>query len=242
MFFLLPRRLNKKFIFAHFSQEFHDRMMHLINQLINFILHIDTFMEGWINVYQNWTYLILFVIIFCETGLVVTPFLPGDSLLFAAGAFAAKESHPLNIAIIVFLLIAAAFSGDNTNYFIGRFIGLKVYEKDYKLIKKEYLNKTHDFYEKHGGKALIIARFMPIIRTFAPFVAGVGTMKYLRFFSFSIIGNISWVNLFAFGGFYFGNITYVKSHFSLVILGIIFISLLPVISAVIKNFVERRKT
>jgi len=217
-------------------------MLHLIHELINFVLHIDTYLEGWICDYQNWTYLILFVIIFCETGLVVTPFLPGDSLLFAAGAFAGKESHPLNIAIIVFLLILAAFSGDNSNYFIGRFLGLTVYEKDYRLIKKEYLNKTHAFYEKHGGMALIIARFMPIIRTFAPFVAGVGTMKYLRFVSFSIIGNILWVNLFAFGGFFFGNITYVRTHFTLVILGIITISLLPVITAVIKNLAERKKT
>jgi len=216
-------------------------MMHLINELLYFILHIDIIMEGWIHDYQNWTYLILFLIIFCETGLVVTPFLPGDSLLFAAGAFAAKESHPLNIAIIVFLLFVAAFSGDNTNYFIGRFLGLKVYDKDYKLIKKEYLIKTHKFYEKHGGKALIIARFMPIIRTFAPFVAGVGTMKYMRFFSFSIVGNILWVNLFAFGGFFFGNITYVRNHFTLVILGIIIISLLPVMFAMIKNLVVRPK-
>src|ERR1035437_7269461 len=136
-------------------------MMHLINELIYFILHIDSFMEGWIHDYQNWTYLILFLIIFCETGLVVTPFLPGDSLLFAAGAFAAKESHPLNIVIIVFLLMAAAFSGDNTNYFIGRFLGMTVYDKNYRLIKKEYLTNTHAFYERHGGKALIIARFMP---------------------------------------------------------------------------------
>jgi len=215
-------------------------MMHLINELFYFVLHIDIIMEGWIHDYQNWTYLILFLIIFCETGLVVTPFLPGDSLLFAAGAFAAKESHPLNIVIIVFLLMAAAFSGDNTNYFIGRLLGLKVYEKNYRLIKKEYLNKTHAFYERHGGKALIIARFMPFIRTFAPFVAGVGTMKYMRFFSFSIIGNILWVNLFAFGGFFFGNIDYVKNHFTLVILGIIFISILPVIITLIKNFTSRK--
>jgi membrane-associated protein len=215
-------------------------MMQIIHELIYFILHIDIMMEGWIHDYQNWTYLILFLIIFCETGLVVTPFLPGDSLLFAAGAFAAKESHPLNIVIIVILLFIAAFSGDNTNYFIGRFLGLTVYDKNYRLIKKEYLHKTHAFYEKHGGKALIIARFMPIIRTFAPFVAGVGTMKYMRFFSFSIIGNILWVNLFAFGGFFFGNISYVKNHFTLVILGIIIISLLPVIFAVIKNLFEHK--
>jgi len=215
-------------------------MMNLINELFYFVLHIDIIMEGWIHDYQNWTYLILFLIIFCETGLVVTPFLPGDSLLFAAGAFAAKESHPLNIVIIVFLLMAAAFSGDNTNYFIGRFLGLKVYEKNYRLIKKEYLNKTHAFYERHGGKALIIARFMPFIRTFAPFVAGVGTMKYMRFFSFSIVGNILWVNLFAFGGYFFGNIAYVRNHFTLVILGIIFISVLPVIITLIKNFASRK--
>lgn len=215
--------------------------MHLINELIYFILHIDSFMEGWIHDYQNWTYLILFLIIFCETGLVVTPFLPGDSLLFAAGAFAAKESHPLNIVIIVFLLMAAAFSGDNTNYFIGRFLGMTVYDKNYRLIKKEYLTKTHAFYEKHGGKTLIIARFMPIIRTFAPFVAGVGTMKYMRFFSFSIIGNILWVNLFAFGGYFFGNLPYVKNNFTLVILGIIIISFLPVVITVIKNIAERKK-
>ena len=216
-------------------------MLHLLHELIYFVLHIDTFLEGWIRDYQNWTYLILFLIIFCETGLVVTPFLPGDSLLFAAGAFDAKESHPLNIAIIVLLLITAAFSGDNTNYFIGRFLGSKVYEKEYKLIKKEYLNKTHAFYEKHGGKALIIARFMPIIRTFAPFVAGVGTMKYMRFFSFSIAGNILWVNLFAFGGYFFGNISYVMNNFTLVILGIIIISLLPVIYTIVRNISERKK-
>jgi len=168
-------------------------MIHLINELIYFVLHIDIIMEGWIHDYQNWTYLILFAIIFCETGLVVTPFLPGDSLLFAAGAFAAKESHPLNIAIIVFLLITAAFAGDNTNYFIGRFLGMKVYEKDYRLIKKEYLTKTHAFYEKHGGKTIILARFLPIIRTFAPFVAGIGEMAYRRFIAFNVIGGVAWI-------------------------------------------------
>ncbi|MCX6246928.1 MAG: DedA family protein [Bacteroidetes bacterium] len=216
--------------------------MQMINELIYFVLHIDIIMEGWILKYENWTYLLLFVIVFCETGLVVTPFLPGDSLLFAAGTIAARDTHPLNIFIVVCLLMTAAFSGDNVNYFVGRFLGMQVYEKNYRLIKKEYLHKTHAFYEKHGGKALIIARFMPIIRTFAPFVAGVGTMTYMRFFSFSIVGNILWVNLFAFGGFFFGNITFVKNNFPIVILGIIVISLLPVIFTVIKNFAERRKT
>jgi len=185
--------------------------------------------------YHQWIYGILFAVIFCETGLVVTPFLPGDSLLFAAGAVAANDCHPLSISLLLILLIVAAFAGDNTNYFIGRFIGHIVYEKDYKLIKKEYLMKTHIFYEKYGRIAIILARFMPIIRTFAPFVAGVGTMKYVRFYSFSIIGNILWVSIFAFGGYFFGNIPFVRKNFTVVILAIIFISLLPPIIAFLKE-------
>jgi membrane-associated protein len=166
---------------------------------------------------------------------VITPFLPGDSLLFAAGTVAAMPNQPLNVVYIIVLLICAAFIGDNTNYFIGRFLGLKVYEQDYRLIKKKYLIKTHNFYEKHGGKTLIIARFMPIIRTFAPFVAGVGTMKYLRFFTFSILGNILWVTLFSLAGYFFGNIPLIKNNFTLAILAIIFVSLLPMIIAIGKN-------
>jgi membrane-associated protein len=217
-------------------------MMDFLKQFIDFLLHIDVYLQHWITDYQSWTYLLLFLIIFCETGLVVTPFLPGDSLLFAAGTIAAMPTQPLNILVVIFLLIAAAFGGDNTNYFIGRSLGSVVYEKDYKLIKKKYLHKTHDFYEKHGGKALVIARFMPIIRTFAPFVAGVGTMKYLRFVSFSIAGNILWVVTFSLGGYFFGNIQFIRNHFSLVILGIIIISLIPVIVAAIKTFAARKKT
>ena len=186
-------------------------------------------------------YIVLFVVIFCETGLVVTPFLPGDSLLFAAGAVAAMPNQPLNIVFIIVLLIIAAFSGDNTNYFVGRFLGLKVYEKDYRLIKKKYLIKTHNFYEKHGGKTLIIARFMPIIRTFAPFIAGVGTMKYLRFFSFSIIGNVLWVTLFSLAGYFFGNIPVIRRNFTLAIFGIIFVSLLPMIIAMIRKLRDQYK-
>ena len=155
--------------------------MELIKQLFDLILHVDIYVDNWVHTYDTLTYLILFAIIFCETGLVVTPFLPGDSLLFAAGAIAAKTDSPISIFALIIILLIAAFFGDNTNFFIGRLIGKKVYEKDYKLIKKEYLNKTHAFYERHGGKTLVIARFMPIIRTFAPFVAGVGTMKYLLF-------------------------------------------------------------
>ena len=216
-------------------------MIDLIKTFIDFLLHIDIYLQHWVTDYRTWTYFILFTIIFCETGLVVTPFLPGDSLLFAAGTVAAMPSHPLNIIVIILLLICAAFIGDNTNYFIGRFLGLKVYEKDYKLIKKKYLIRTHEFYEKHGGKTLIIARFMPIIRTFAPFVAGVGTMRYMRFFSFSIMGNILWVTLFSLAGYFFGNIPIVRKNFTLAIMAIVFLSILPMLIAIIRKFRDQYK-
>ena len=203
--------------------------------LIDFVLHIDRHLFEIVNNYQTWTYLILFAIVFCETGLVVTPFLPGDSLLFAAGAIAAMPSHSLSLPLLILIFFAAAFSGDNTNYFVGRFLGHKVYEKDYRLIRRKSLDKTHSFYEKHGGKTLIIARFMPIIRTFAPFVAGVGSMRYLRFITFSIAGNLIWVNLFCIAGYLFANNTFVKKNFSLVIIGIIMVSLLPPVFAFLKH-------
>jgi membrane-associated protein len=215
--------------------------MDIINFLIDFILHIDKHLQEIVTNYQTWTYLILFLIIFCETGLVITPFLPGDSLLFAAGTIAAMPGEPLSILVIIVILIIAAFLGDNTNYFIGKFLGHKVYEKNYRLIKREYLDKTHLFYEKHGRITIIIARFMPIIRTFAPFVAGVGTMQYIRFVSFSILGNILWVALFSLAGFFFGNIPFVRNNFTIAILTIIFISLLPMIFAIIKKFIADRK-
>ncbi len=153
-------------------------MSDLFHFFIDFVIHIDRHLLEIVTNYQSWTYAILFIIIFCETGLVVTPILPGDSLLFAAGAVAAMEGNPINIYVLVILMLMAAMIGDNTNYFIGKFLGKKVYEKNYRLIKRKYLDDTHAFYEKHGGKTLIIARFMPIIRTFAPFVAGVGKMTY----------------------------------------------------------------
>ncbi|MFZ4399947.1 MAG: DedA family protein [Bacteroidales bacterium] len=211
--------------------------MHL---LLDFILHIDKYLNEWVSTYQTWTYLILFIIIFCETGLVVTPFLPGDSLLFAAGTIAAMDGNPLNVGVLIIVVIIAAFSGDNTNFFIGHLIGKTVYEKNYKLIKREYLDKTHAFYEKHGGKTLVIARFMPIIRTFAPFVAGVGEMKYFRFISFSIIGNLLWVFSFILAGYFFGNIDFVKKNFTIVILSIIIISLLPPLIAIIKQKLHKK--
>ena len=216
-------------------------MIELLKNFLDIILHIDVHLQIWVTEYRTWTYLILFVIIFMETGLVVTPFLPGDSLLFAAGMVAALDGQPLSIIFLIPLLILAAFGGYNTNYTIGKLLGKTVYEKNYRLIKREYLDKTHAFYEKHGGKTLIIARFMPIIRTFAPFVAGVGTMSYLRFISFSIVGNILWVVSFSLAGFFFGNIPLVKNNFTMVILGIIFISLLPMIIAFIKKFISRKK-
>jgi membrane-associated protein len=175
-----------------------------------------------------------------ETGFVVTPFLPGDSLLFAAGTIAAMPGNPLNIVYIIPLLITAAFAGDNTNYFIGRFLGHKVYERNYRLIKREYLDKTHVFYEKHGRITIIIARFIPIIRTFAPFVAGVGTMHYIRFVSFSILGNIIWVGLFSLAGYFFGNIPVIKNNFTIAIFTIIFVSVLPIIITAVRKYLGRR--
>lgn len=214
-------------------------MIELFRFMIDFVLHIDKHLLEIVTNYQTWTYLILFVIVFCETGLVVMPFLPGDSLIFAAGAIAAMPSHPLSLPFLIFIFCVAAFLGDNTNYFIGRFLGHKVYEKDYKLISRKYLDKTQTFYEKHGGKTLIIARFMPIVRTFAPFVAGVGKMRYPRFLMFSIVGNLLWVNIFAIAGYIFANNSFVKNNFSVVIIAIIVLSMVPPIVTFIKHKFSR---
>jgi len=188
--------------------------------------------------YKTWTYLILFIIIFAETGFVVTPFLPGDSLLFAAGAIIAKPESNLNIVLTCLLLIAAAILGDLVNYHIGKFIGVKAFSGKYKLLKKEYLQKTQDFYNKHGGKTIIYARFIPIIRTFAPFVAGIGTMSYFRFATYNVVGGIAWVTSFLLLGYFFGGLPVIKDNFTYVILGIILVSILPPIIEVIR---ERRK-
>jgi membrane-associated protein len=210
-------------------------MIDFIKEFLDFVLHMNEKLPLWVAEYHTWTYLILFTIIFCETGLVVTPFLPGDSLLFATGAVAAMPGNPLNIGFIIILLFSAALIGDNTNYFIGKFLGEKVYQKNYRLIKREYLLKTHEFYEKHGGKTLIIARFMPIIRTFAPFVAGVGKMTYQRFILFCLLGNFLWVTSFSLAGFFFGNIPFIQKNFTMVIFAIIIISVLPSVYAVLKT-------
>lgn len=210
--------------------------MELITVFIDFVLHLDQHLTLIIQNYGAWVYLVLFLIIFCETGLVVTPFLPGDSLLFVAGTLAAAGG--MDIQILMALLIAASFLGDNTNYWIGRAVGPKVFSKQKsRLLNREYLNKAHAFYEKHGGKAIIFARFLPIIRTFAPFVAGIGRMAYQRFLAFSIVGSISWISFFVLGGYFFGNIPAVKQNLTLVMLGIIFISILP---GIIKFWQHRR--
>ncbi len=194
--------------------------------VIDFILHIDVHLSEIIQSYGVWTYLILFLIIFCETGLVVTPFLPGDSLLFAAGAFAARGD--LHVLWLFVLLSIAAILGDTANYWIGNLVGPKVFHQEHvRFLNKEYLNRTHQFFEKYGGKTIIIARFVPIIRTFAPFVAGIGSMTYMRFISYNIIGGIVWIASFAFAGYFFGNIPMVKKNFTLVIFAIIIISILP---------------
>jgi membrane-associated protein len=199
--------------------------MEFILQVVDFFIHLDKYLGEIIRNYGLWTYLILFGIIFMETGLVVTPFLPGDSLLFAAGAFAGLGD--LNVAVLFFLLGAAAILGDTANYWIGHYIGPRAFSGEIRFLKKEYLDRTHAFYEKHGGKTIVLARFIPIIRTFAPFVAGVGAMTYSHFIGYNIFGGLLWVALFTFGGYFFGNLPLVQENFTLVILAIIVISVLP---------------
>jgi membrane-associated protein len=215
-------------------------MVDFFKQFLDFILHLDVHLEHIMTEYKATTYIILCLIIFCETGLVATPFLPGDSLLFAAGAITAKTGI-LNVWVLIPLLFISAIMGDNTNYFIGKYIGNRLFEIRFlrKIIKKEYLEKTHAFYEKHGGKTIIYARFVPIIRTFAPFVAGVGTMKYSRYILFCIVGGVVWVTSLTLAGFYFGNLEFVKKNFEMVIFGIILISLLPVVIGLVRGRINK---
>ena len=200
--------------------------MDFITHFIEFIIHLDHHINSLINQYGAWSYLILFLIIFCETGLIVTPFLPGDSLLFVVGALAANG--PLNVLWCIILFSLAAILGNVCNYWIGHILAPKVFRNEnIPFIKKEYLERTQKFYEKYGGKTIIITRFMPILRTFAPFLAGVGNMKYARFFIYNVIGGTLWITSFVLGGYYFGNVSVVKKNFSLVIFAIIIISLIP---------------
>ena len=198
-----------------------------MTDLIHFFLNVDEYLKDIIANYGTWTYLILFFVIFMETGFVVTPFLPGDSLLFAAGAFAA--SGELHVTWLLALLTVAAILGDTVNYWIGHIIGPRAFSGNVRFLKKEYLDRTHAFYEKHGGKTIILARFIPIIRTFAPFVAGIGAMTYSHFIAYNVIGGIAWVCIFTLLGYWFGALRFVQENFELVVVAIIFISVLPMI-------------
>ncbi|MFA7209056.1 MAG: DedA family protein [Parcubacteria group bacterium] len=200
-------------------------------EIIDFILHVDVHLGNIIADYGGLTYAILFIIVFAETGFVFTPFLPGDSLLFAGGMFAALGS--LNVAALFFLLWAASFLGDNTNYWVGRFLGQKIVENRRIPINQNHIDKTQHFFEEHGKKTIILARFMPIVRTFAPFVAGIGKMEYREFVLFSFLGGLSWVSLFVLGGYFFGNIPLVRDNFSTVIMIIIAVSVLPALVRIV---------
>ncbi|HEY4652176.1 MAG TPA: DedA family protein [Pontibacter sp.] len=209
--------------------------MELIQHLISFILHIDQHLVELLNDYEKWIYLILFIIIFCETGLVVTPFLPGDSLLFALGALAALPASDLNVWYLMVLLIVAAILGDSFNYMTGHKFGRKIYDKNYWFLRQSHLQQAERFYVKYGGRTIIYARFVPIVRTFAPFVAGMGNMHYKRFLIFNVVGAVVWVVFFLMLGYVFGNLPGVRSNFSLLVLGIIGISLLPPIYTILKQ-------
>jgi membrane-associated protein len=213
--------------------------MQLLAQLFDFILHIDRHLSEIIADYGTWTYLILFTIVFVETGLVVFPFLPGDSLLFAAGALAATGS--LNVWVVFGLLAAAAILGDTVNYWIGNRVGPRVFKEDVRFLKREHLERTQKFYEKHGGKTIFLARFIPIIRTFAPFVAGVGTMRYAKFIAYNVVGGLVWTSGFTFAGYFFGNIPIVRDNFGLVVIAIIVISVLPVVYELLQHRLRPRQ-
>ncbi len=202
--------------------------MDIIKFIIDFILHIDVHLAELVAQYGMWVYAILFLILFCETGLVVTPFLPGDSLLFVAGALAALPTNDLNVHTMVALMVVAAILGDAVNYTIGRLFGEKLFSNpNSKIFRRSYLDKTHQFYEKHGGKTIILARFVPIVRTFAPFVAGMGHMSYRHFTAYNVIGALVWVLLFTYAGYLFGDLPVVQENLKLLIVGIIIVSILP---------------
>ena len=207
--------------------------MDLFRSFVDLFLHLDTHLSQVIAQYGAWTHLLLFGIVFAETGLVVTPFLPGDSLLFAAGTFAALGA--LDIRMIVLLLMVAAILGDTVNYWVGAWIGPRAFSGRIRWLRQDYLERTHAFYEKHGGKTIILARFVPIIRTFAPFVAGVGAMSYGKFVVYNVAGAVLWVGLFVLGGYFFGNIPVVRQNFTLVILAIIAVSVMPILVEAVRG-------
>ena len=213
--------------------------MEFLRQIIDIVLHLDTYLNEQVGALGLWSYALLFLVVFCETGLVVTPFLPGDSLLFAVGALAASEGSPLSLPVLLVGLAIAAIVGDAVNYFLGYRIGPKVFSSEQsRVLNKKHLLRTHEFYEKYGGKTIILARFIPIIRTFAPFVAGIGRMRYPRFALYNVVGGAAWVTIFLLAGFYLRNVSVVKDNFHIVIAAIIFISVLP---AVIEVLLARRR-
>lgn len=210
-------------------------------EFIQMLLHIDDVLKDIIQQYGTLTYLILFTIIFVETGVVIMPFLPGDSLLFAAGALAAGLNSPLNVVVLFVLLSIAAIAGDTVNYWIGDKLGDRAYKGEIKFIKKEYIEQTHAFFEKHGGKTIFLARFVPIVRTFAPFVAGASKMSYGYFFRYNVFGGIVWVGIFLAAGYFFGNIPFVQNNFELVIVAILVLSVVPMIYEWLKARMEAKK-
>lgn len=211
--------------------------MELLASFIDIVLHLDVHLLAIMQTYGMWIYAILFMIIFCETGLVVMPFLPGDSLLFVVGALCGVGA--LEIQLVLPLLIAASFSGDSTNYWIGRLVGMRLVKRaNSRFLKHEHLEKTHMFYKKHGGKAILFARFLPIVRTFAPFVAGIGLMRYRTFMLFSALGSIAWISFFTLGGYFLGNISVVKNNLTLMVVIVIVISFLPAL----REFIKHRRT
>jgi membrane-associated protein len=214
--------------------------MELIQSLFSLFLHLDEYLGQIIEQYDTWTYLFLFLVIFMETGLVVTPFLPGDSLLFAAGTFASPAlGSPLNIWVLLVTLTFAAILGDTVNYWIGHTIGPRAFSGNIHFLKKEHLDRTHQFFEKYGGKTIILARFVPIVRTFAPFVAGVGEMTYGRFLTYNVVGGVLWVFVFTLAGYFFGNLPFVKDNFSVIVIAIILISVTPAIYEFVKARLEK---
>ena len=218
-------------------------MIELVKKLIDFVLHVDRHLAEIIAQYGTWTYAVLFLIIFAETGIVIVPFLPGDSLLFAAGAFCAKPETGLNVHLMAALLFVAAFIGDTVNYWIGAKVGPVVFKRnDSIFLRKKHLEQAHAFFEKYGGRAIILARFVPIVRTFVPFVAGIGGMRYSQFIAYNAIGAFVWIYFFAYAGFWFGNQPFVQKNFKLVILAIIIVSIVPIIVELWRGWRENKKS